>query len=537
MEKKKAEIIVLIIILAIAVLLGLNTDRYFFRLDLTEGRIFTISKTSRTLFQEIPDRVYITYFISDKLRYLYNFPMEIEDMLNEYAAFSRGKIKVTVLDPVNSGSVSEAEALGVFPQQIEVIEKDERSFARVYSGIVIQYLDRYETLPVVARTDNMEYDLTSRIRKIVSNEERVVGILIGDSDKSMRENFGSLAATLSGDFTVKEIEKGEDIPDEVNLLLVFGNKDLDEFDLFPVDQFIMKGGRALFAVEGVRVDFSRGWTAGKIEDSPLLDMLSDYGVEVKREQVLDTYSQNFRIPRQFLGQTMWEVLDKYPHWITVAEQFASRDNPVTARFSGLDLYWASPLEPVERENVSAEVLMTTTPEAWTMADHFENHPERATMLLYMDHDTKGQYPLAVALRGSFSSFFKGKGIPTREGEKIEWKEVKESSPETRLIVIGDSEFASEFYQFTDARYNLDFVSQSAEWLSNSEDLLLIKTRATRDMRLNKIRDPEEKWRAAFFAQIFNVVFIPLLVIAFGLARLFYRRKKSISVEQEGFRNV
>jgi len=163
MQKKSTELIILLLILSIVVLFALNSSRYFVRLDFTGNKAFTISRVSKELFQEIQEQVYITYYLSERLQSLYNFPAQIEDLLQEYAAHSRGKIIISVLDPAKTGDSGKAESLGVYPQQIEVVEKDERSVARVYTGIVIQYLDRSEALPVVGRIDTLEYDLTSRI--------------------------------------------------------------------------------------------------------------------------------------------------------------------------------------------------------------------------------------------------------------------------------------------------------------------------------------------------------------------------------------
>ena len=528
--KKKREIFIFVLSLAVIIFLGLNANRFFFRIDMTENKAFTISRVSKGLFQEIPDRVFITYYISDRLRSLYTFPDQVGDLLHEYSAFSRGRIKVEIVDPLKAGVISDVEALGIYPQQIEVVDKNEMSYAQVYSGIVINYLDRYETIPFAFRVETLEYDLSSRIRQVVSDSERVVGLLSGDRSRQPAQDFGTLMQVLSGDFLVREIEPGQDIPDEVSVLFVLGSYDLDAFDLFPVDQFIMRGGRALFAVEGVKIDLMRGMTASALEEAPLLQMLAHYGVEVKRSLVLDRYCQNFRIPRQFGGQTMWQIIDAYPHWITVAEQFVSRENPVTARFSGLDLYWASPLELQERDSVQAQVLVQTTPEAWIMEAPFETTPDRVSMLRFLDHDSQDQYILAAALDGRLSSYFQE--IPEREGEQRNWTEILPRSSDSRIIVIGDADFASQLYQYTNAAYNLEFMANSAEWLSNSEDLLEIKTRVIRDRRLNRIQDPGERLRAAVFAQGINLVLIPLLVIVFGITRHLLRRKKQ-QAEQEG----
>jgi ABC-type uncharacterized transport system involved in gliding motility auxiliary subunit len=89
------------------------------------------------------------------------------------------------------------------------------------------------------------------------------------------------------------------------------------------------------------------------------------------------------------------------------------------------------------------------------------------------------------------------------------------------------------YQYSGGSYNLEFLANTAEWLSNSEDLLEIKTRVARDMRLNKIQDPEARLRAAMFTQMFNLIVVPLGVIIFGVLRFIMRRRKVALREQEG----
>jgi ABC-2 type transport system permease protein len=533
--KKRAEITLFILGLAIILLAGLNSSRFFTRLDLTANKAFSISPVSKKLFREIPEQVYITYYISDKLRRLYpgGFPTQVEDLLLEYAAYSRGRIRVEVLDPLKDAELTRAESLGVYPQQIELVERDQRSLAQVYTGIVIQYLDRHETIPVAVRVEALEYELTSRIRKVVSGEERVVGLLLGDQGRNLQQEFTSLYRALSGDFRIEQVSPGQDVPDGVDVLLVLGNQDLTEFDLFPVDQYLMKGGRALFAVDGVRVDLARGLAATPMGNNPTLDLLESYGVKVKRELVLDKYCQNFRLPTQLFGQVMWQVMDKYPYWITVAGSNVARDNPITSRFTGLDLYWASPLEIAAKSGTRAEVLARTTPEGWTASkEPFQTNPQQGPMLLLMPHENKGSYPLVASLRGELDSFFKGRSIPTREGEKRDWTKIVEQAKDSRLIVVGDADFASDLLQFTEANYNLEFLANTVEWLGNTEDLLSIKTRTARDTRLNKIQDQARRLRSALVTELANVVLIPLAVIGFGIGRLVYRRKKSVVRAEE-----
>jgi ABC-type uncharacterized transport system involved in gliding motility auxiliary subunit len=120
MTKKQASVICFLSI--VAILLGMLVGgRLWFRLDMTRNKAYTISAVSRNLHSEITDPVTITYYVSDKLRAISPMPGEIEDMLREFAAFSKGKIRLAVRDPVKAQIAEQAEAAGILPQQIQTM--------------------------------------------------------------------------------------------------------------------------------------------------------------------------------------------------------------------------------------------------------------------------------------------------------------------------------------------------------------------------------------------------------------------------------
>jgi ABC-type uncharacterized transport system involved in gliding motility auxiliary subunit len=358
----------------------------------------------------------------------------------------------------------------------------------------------------------------------VQGTEDIVGLLLGSEDEQVSQLYRTLQQQLSRSFELRPIEQGEDIPPEISALFVVGGGDLDEFDLYPIDQYVMDGGKALFAVDGVEVEFQRGLRASAPEERPILDMLQGYGVELRQELVLDT--QNNRIPvRRAAGGVTVQSLEAYPHWVSVTAQGANSENPITARFSGLDLYWPSPLTIAPEAEEKATVLLESSPESWLMNEPFVINPQQRMMFQRNAADTRGAQVLSVALAGDFSSYFQDREIPDREGVERDWTEVTESVDDNRMIVIGDSDFASDLLQNTNSGYNMTFLENVAEWLSNEDDLLEIKTRATRDLRLNAIPDPGVKASVATFAEVFNVVVVPIVVIAFGVIRYLRRREK------------
>jgi gliding-associated putative ABC transporter substrate-binding component GldG len=514
MLRKRFEIISTIILVAVFIFAAMNAIRFFFRIDITENRIYTISKVSKQLFTEIPEHVQITYFRSKKLDRLSSSPRQIEDLLYEYAAHSRGKISLKMVDPAAEAMEQDAQTYGVVPQQVEVVERNERSVALIYSGIVIEYLDRFETIPLVVRTDTLEYELTTKIRSLVQNETRNLGIIVGDSNRRIDRDYSMLYSGMQENFEVQPIQLGEPIPEDLAALFVLGNKDISRENLKQIDTYIMQGGSVCFFAESVYIDLQANLQAFQIEDTPLIEMLKTYGVEVGGSIVLDKYSRDFRVPTNFLGNVAWQIIGKYPEWIMILEENVAKNNPVTARFGGLDLLWANPLYIATPEEVTGEELIKTSEEGWLMKENFNTNPYQAQMFAMSKGQTQGQYVLGAMLSGRFPSY-SGDG----------------KSEETRMIVIGDADFASNILQYSDSMYNVNFAMNLAEWLTNDDDLLDIRTRSTRDMRLNKIKDPEAKRRAFFFAVIVNVVIIPLIVILFGVRRFSKRQKQKRIMEE------
>ena len=529
MNKKKREIILFILIIAIVIFTGMNSSQFFFRIDTTSEKAFTISDVSKNIFQEIPEKIHITYYISEKLSSVSQIPRDVQDLLYEYSSYSRGKIDISIIHPEDKALQSQLEELGIYPQQIEVVDRNEKTQALVYSGIVIEYLDTYEVLPFVFRTETLEYDCTSRIRKLLKEEQKTLGILLGNAARSLNREYSLLYQQLSAKFTVLEIRRSEEIPENIDALLVLGSKDLDDFDSYPIDQWLMKGGRAIFCVEGVDVDLQNNLEPKSVGRSSLLSMLAHYGIYVNNDLVLDEFARNFRIPQQMFGNLAWQILGKYPYWIAVVNQNVSKNNIVTSRFTGVDLLWASSINVNEVNGIQYDVLLKTSDKAWTVNDNFNTNPYEAYVLAALKEDKEGQYNLACHASGNFPSYFSGREIPTREGVERDLGKKLDESTGTQIIVFGDSDFASNVIQYSDSTYNMIFIDNFADWLSNDEDLLTIKTRFLRDTRLNKILDPEKRQRVYSFAQTINVFIIPLVIILFSIQR--YIRRRRLEVEE------
>ncbi|MCL2293693.1 MAG: GldG family protein [Spirochaetes bacterium] len=502
MQKNKTKEIILITLTSVIfILLAMNSTVFFNRIDLTENRAFTISKATRQIIASLPDRVHITYFISDKIRTITPVAQEIEDILQEYAARSRGRISVVSIDPAAvPGMAARAESLGVIPRHIEVFSRSERSIAAVYSGIVIQYMDEFETIPFTLSLETLEFDVTHRIRRLVEGIDVNLGLIIGDNRRSIEAHYSFLFDRIDMTYNIELLRPGHEIPPAISVLAVIGNRDLTEDDLFFIDEYIMNGGRVLFGVNGVDVDLMANFAVTQLENNPTIEMLKKHGITVNNDLVHDKSAR--RIP---IRGAFFPIL--YPQWISLLGQNVSSNNPITSRFTGLDLMWASSITIEEKEGLTYERLLATTDQAWTFDTNLSAAPEFVGSLMSFVGDDQRQIGVGYVVSGTFRSAFTDR-----------------TSPNTRIIVISDSNFASDIIEFSDSPYNLAFFENAIEWLSNDESLLQIKTRARRDMRLNRIEAPERRAAAIRMVYLVNIVIIPLSIIAFAIVR-FIRRKK------------
>jgi gliding-associated putative ABC transporter substrate-binding component GldG len=515
---KQQNLIITLLSVAAMVLVLLISRQLWFRLDLTDNKAYTISEASRNLYTEIPDQVQITYYVSDKLAAIHPLPGEIEDLIREYANSSHGRIRVTVRDPVKAGLEQVIEQLGVQPQQIETVEKDQASVATVYTGIVIEYLDWVEVLPVVFSLNSLEYDLTSRIRTMIRGTEREVGVIVGNAASQWYTDFSYLAqAFYDAGFLVREIVPGDEISDTLPVLFVLGGvENLDEWALYRIDRYIQGGGKVLFALDGVAVDTSQGIASRVMTDGGLISMVSYYGATVQPELVLDRSALTLQYQSAGPTGSLQYRIVRYPHWVAVLEQNGNPDHPITASFSGIDLFWPSPIELNPSEPVEAVPLFYSSAEAWLQTRQFTVDPDHSILFETEAEETRGTRILAAALTGKFPSWFKGVPKPERPGSGETLPDLPAETRESRIIVIGDTEMASNYVQYNRSQRNLDFLVQAADWLGNDDDIVGIRNRLGQTGRLDKIVDGDKRSGAIRFAQILNVVIIPLGVICLGI---------------------
>jgi ABC-type uncharacterized transport system involved in gliding motility auxiliary subunit len=266
--------------------------------------------------------------------------------------------------------------------------------------------------------------------------------------------------------TVKRIDAGEDIPDDVAVVVVYGaQSSLGERDLYNIDQFLLRGGTVIVFLKNFDVavynlkksgdEFDMGaYSFEELHRNPVAhnldDFLKHYGVQVNRDLVLE--KKNFEpitiIQVQRQGQFTIQSQREFPYPLLPTFTDFDSTHVLVRRIANVTMPYVSSLfvtaEARANPNLEATELIKSSREAVATKDPIEISPPRLLQAV-QQMESNGPHTVAVALKGQFVSFFKDKEKPQRPEKKgddekrFRKKEVERPFVESghgRLLVIG-----------------------------------------------------------------------------------------------------
>ena len=286
-----------------------------------------------------------------------------------------------------------------------------------------------------------------------------------------------------------------------------------------IDQYIMRGGAVLWALNGVqfseKVLQSEGFTPILPLELGLTDMLFRYGVRVNPALVQDI--QCLPIPVNVSSDPSQPNLQPMP-WTFAPLLLTSQGSPITKNMGQVMSTFVSPIDAVGGDDgIEKRVLLATSTASRVTATPGEvnlndMNPEMA--------DFKYQYvPVAVSMEGTFSSAFAHRMVP----EGIETDEpIRKTSVRTRQVVIGSGSVLLNEMQKNRPlpmgydRYsamqfsNRDFVANAVLWLTDSEGLISLREKEVVLRLLNDRRAHEQRLTVQLVSTISPIAILALI---------------------------
>jgi ABC-type uncharacterized transport system involved in gliding motility auxiliary subunit len=420
----------LIATLAVLAILGLINflgTRYHLRVDLTETQLFTLAPQSRELVKALPQSVKVWVFDTTQ------HPQDRELLENYRRASS--KFQFEYIDPQARPGL--AEKFGV---------KD-------YGEIYLESQDKRQLVQVVNESERLsEARLTNRLQQLNSTNIPKVYFLQGHGEHQITAASGGMSQAVQAladkNYTTSPLNLAEKskVPDDAAVVMVAGPKrELFEAEVKALQDYLNRGGNLLLMINP--------------NTDPKLDsLLKAWGVRLDNRLAIDV-SGNLGF-----GPAVPLVTDYGQH-------------PITKDFGNNISFYklARPIEITPVAGVVATPLLRTKPypDSWAESDLQSENLE-----FNADKDLKGPLTLGVALTRKLPA--KSNATPPNPSTE---ENPQTTSPESRLVVLGDSDFATDgLFQ---RQLNGDVFLNSVTWLSQQDQQpLSIRPKEVKNRRIN-----------------------------------------------------
>jgi ABC-type uncharacterized transport system involved in gliding motility auxiliary subunit len=322
--------------------------------------------------------------------------------------------------------------------------------------------------------------------------------------------------------TVRRIDPGQDIPDDVELLVVYGpQKPLADRDMYDIDQFLLSGRSVIFFLNTWDVAVYNFKKGGGLDPSDMTvddlhreayptnlgDFLANYGVQPNGDIVVEKKDfENITIVQlQKQGQYTLQSQREFPYPLLPTFTDLDRSHVLVKRLSAVTLPYASTLTVTDaaRNDPARQVveLIKTSKDATATTESVELSPPYLLKQL-PELAPNGPKTVAVAIKGEFSSYFSGKEIPARPDPKKdrEAPQPKQSTDRPfvakgsgRLLVVGSNlglenlSSGKVFDGFSMAQLTsgkADFFLQLKDYVANFQNWQLRLTQITPTLQAN-----------------------------------------------------
>lgn len=511
------------------------------KVDVTDQNLYTLSDGTKSILAKLNQPVKVKLYYaktaalkgSDQIQYFNNYYEFVKALLEEYAGESKGMIDLQIIDP-RPFSEDEAQALRYGLKRFPIT--DEENF---FFGLVVQTqfgVEKVITFFSPDRQNFVEYDISYLIDTAITREKTKIGILsslpVMGSDVSgymaqmmrMQGQRSKPAWTfvehLRRQYEVKRVATDVDEIKDVDILLVIHPKELLEKTLFAIDQFVLKGGRAIVCVDPhcyVDQPDQMAMQSGMppSQSSNLNRLLVNWGVEMPpnifagdRNLALKASVVETQRPQKLIG------------FLNLTSQCFNPDNVITANLNQVRVLFPGILRDV---NVSGEkadentdkkeerskvvikrrpLLQTTSRgNSWTVSSPYELMMPNPSQLMNRFVDGTKPVTMGYLLTGKFKSAFPegieieveadtekssdGPGESEEEKNTVKKKitGLTEASEDCTVAVFADVDFISDMVAYQRTIFgsiaigdNGTLMLNTIDELRGSSDLISIRSR-------------------------------------------------------------
>lgn len=556
-SNKKRDLTALILAIIIVILLNFVGSFVFHRFDLTSEKRYTLSEATKKILGRLDDVVYVKVYLEG------DFPSgfkrlrnETKEMLDEFRAYSNDNIEYQFINPSQSADKKQQNEIykqlydkGLQPTNLEVKGESGTSQQILFPGAIISYKGREMPWQLLktqmgqsseGQLNNsiqaLEYEFASVIRNLMTVIKPEIGFIEGHGELDTL-SLNDIKNTLGGFYLLKRVKINEQLKalDGLKAIIIAKpDTTFSEKDKFIIDQFVMDGGKVLWAIDPLYTSIDSlqksGGTIALPYDLKLDDLFFKYGVRINANLILDLASSAIPVNKAFQGQQpRFELMP----WLFSPLIMPTGSHPIVKNLDVIKIEFGSSLDTVASKGVTKTILLNSSKYSKTL-----NAPVRIDLRMVNMKPDENQFrdpyqPVAVLLEGEFESVYKNRIPPQIASDSAIG--FKATGINTKMIVISDGDIIRNEIQqssrkpyplgydiYTQQTYgNKNFILNCINYLCDDSGLISVRSRelTLRLLDKKKIKNERLKW------QVINTGLPLFALFLFGFIHNFIRKHK------------
>jgi ABC-2 type transport system permease protein len=541
------------------ILLNVLAQYFYTRFDFTKEKRYTLTQKTKDNLAKTTTDITITVFLDGEMPSAFKrLQNAIKDLLNDYKAYSKAKMKIVFVDPLKDIPAADRDTIianlaqdRINPTVVKITSDAGSAEKIIFPMALIQYDGKQIAVDLVQKSaaiakgydeiitnsiQNLEYTFTSGLKRLMLGRSPKIGFTEGHGEPSDLR-FDDAIHTLSQNFIVGRIDLNKinkQFLDSIDVIFIAKpQQPFTEAEKYKINYFVMKGGKLVWSIDQARAELDSLGNHPQIlavgRELNLDDMLFEYGARINYDLITDVNCA--LIPVASGDPNRQAQMNNVPflyYPILLPDTVSS----VVKNIGGIRSEFASTVDTIGVPNVKKQLIFRSSP----YRKVFEL-PKVLSLQVLSQQPVLEEYlgkpeTTGVLLEGSFKSVFLNRAVPEGITEKYD---VPVHSKPTKMIVIGDGDIftnqinrsdGSPFPLGEDPYTQQNFGNKAlllniADYFTDDDNLIALRNKEIKVRLLDKtrIRLEKTKW------QTINTIFPLLLLICFAIFQHYYRKRK------------
>lgn len=556
---KSQSLLQLALVIAIVVVANLVLNPFFFRIDLTKEKRFSLGDASKKLAEKVTEPLYIKVFLEGEFPAGFKrLSKSSKEMLDEFAAYSHGNIQYEFIDPFLDANAKKTEDIivelgnkGIQPTNVQIKKEDEFAQKIIIPGALAYYKgveypmnflkSQFGQDPeevINSSIELLEYEIANTLRKATQEKTKKIAI-IEDHGELGRWEMAEAQAMLSQFYEVERLPLSIQVPQRLNdfagIIIAKPTKEISEFDKFKIDQYIMNGGKVLWLIESQLAEIdslqNENIFVSTTYPTHVDDMLFKYGIRINANIIQDLQCNGIPILSGLKDGVPQQKLLPWPFYPVAP---GAENNSIVKGIEPVWFQFASSIDTLANPDIKKTVLFQSSPYSRVLAAPARVDLNTARLDLQPEmfrRNSNGNFIMGVLLEGKFISNFRYRFDASKTPD-MPFKDFVENN---KMIVISDGDVirnqvkksTGEVFPLGYDRYtretfgNKKLIQNCIDYLCDDSGIIEIRSKEIKLRLLDKGKVKKER----NFWTMINIGLPIALILLFGFINKWIRKRK------------